>query len=95
MLLAGVYAVKISGLGDAILHGVANVGRRPSLNPLVHPLLEVHIFDYNQEVYGQRVSIEFVAKLRDEQKFASLPELVAQISQDVTQAKQEFACPTR
>ncbi len=95
MLLAGVYAVKIKGLGDAILYGVANVGRRPSLNPLVHPLLEVHIFDYHQEVYGQRVSIEFIAKLRDEKKFASLPELVVQIAQDVIHAKQELKCPIR
>ncbi len=92
MLLAGVYAVRIFGLTENALQGVANVGRRPSLNPLVHPLLEVHIFDYNQEVYGRRVRIEFVAKLRDEQKFATLPDLVAQIARDVEQAKQELRC---
>ncbi len=93
MLLAGVYAVKIRGLREQVLLGVANIGRRPSLNPLVHPLLEVHIFDYEEEVYGRRVSIEFVAKLRDEQKFATLAELIAQIACDVTQAKQELLCP--
>jgi riboflavin kinase/FMN adenylyltransferase len=94
MLLSGVYAVRVNGLGDRVLPGVANVGRRPSLNPLVHPLLEVHLFDYNHEVYGRRVRVEFVAKLRDEQKFAALPDLIAQIRHDVEHAKQELICPS-
>ncbi len=90
MLLSGVYAVKIHGLADNALHGVANVGRRPSLNPLVHPLLEVHVFDFQKDVYGQRVRVEFVTKLREERRFPSLAELVAQISQDVQNAKKEL-----
>ncbi len=82
MPLSGVYEVKIYGLGE-VKTGVANIGRRPTLNPLAHPLLEIYVLDFDREVYGQRVTVEFVRKIREEQKFASLDALKAQITLDV------------
>lgn len=83
MPLSGVYAVKVYGLDSQPKIGVANIGRRPTLNPLAHPLLEVYVFDYEGDAYQKRVSIEFIEKVRDEKKFASLDELKAQIAEDI------------
>lgn len=88
MPLSGVYAVKVHGLGTEPKTGVANVGRRPTVNPLAHPLLEVHVLDFNEEVYGKRVRIEFIRKIRAEKKFESLDALKAQIALDVAAVKQ-------
>ncbi len=87
LLIHGVYLVKVYGLDPLPHYGVANVGRRPSLNPLIHPLLEVFVFDWQKEVYGQRLCIEFMEKLRDEKKFSSLDALKAQIQNDIDNAK--------
>lgn len=89
--LSGVYAVRIWGLDEALVFsGVANVGRRPSMNPLSHPLLEVHVFDYQGDAYQKRVAIEFIEKIRDEQKFESLEALQAKIAEDVEEAKKRI-----
>lgn len=90
MPVSGVYAVKVHGLAENALPGVANVGRHPSLNPLAHPLLEVHIIDYNQEIYQHRLRVEFIRKIREEQKFTSITALKSQIEQDVVQVKQNL-----
>ncbi len=84
--LAGVYAVKVHGL-DKLKIGVANIGRRPSLNPLAHPLLEVYLLDYSEDAYRKRLTVEFVSKIRNEQKFTSLDALKAQINRDVQAVK--------
>lgn len=81
----GVYAVRIYGL-DQVRYGVANLGTRPTVNGL-RTLLEVHLFDFNEIIYGKFIRVEFLKKIRDEQKFNSLDELVAQIKQDVLAAK--------
>lgn len=83
MPLSGVYAVKVSGLDQAAKIGVANIGRRPTINPLLHPLLEVYVLDYQGEAYQKRICVEFLYKVRDEKKFASLDELKAQIAADI------------
>jgi len=85
--LAGVYAVKVQGIGDSFIYGVANVGTRPTVDG-TRSLLEVYLLDFNQDIYGYQLSVEFIAKLRDEQKFSSLEALKQQISQDVVMAKQ-------
>lgn len=82
----GVFAVRIHGLDDRVLIGVANIGQRPTLNGQQHRL-EVHVFDWQGDVYGARVTVELCHRLRTEQKFASLDALKAQIQQDVMQAK--------
>jgi riboflavin kinase/FMN adenylyltransferase len=83
----GVYAVRASVAGT-IRGGVANIGVRPTFEHRPRQrTLEVHIFDFEREIYGQDVELEFVKKLRAERKFASADELKAQIGQDLKAAK--------
>ena len=82
----GVYLVRVSGVSDTPRYGVANVGVRPTLDKLVSRL-EVHVLDFEQQCYGAHVTVAFLHKLREEQKFASLDELKQQIAQDIQQAK--------
>jgi len=79
--LSGVYAVRVHGLAEAPLAGVANLGTRPTVKGS-HKLLEVHLFDFDEDIYGRHVSVEFTHKLRDEKKFDSLDALKAQIAED-------------
>lgn len=85
-LRRGVYAVRITGLGAQIHYGVANLGVRPTVHG-VENRLEVHVFDFQREVYGQHLCVEPVQFIREEMKFASLEELTSQIAQDATQAR--------
>lgn len=87
--LQGVFAVKVHGLGHRPLSGVANLGTRPTVNG-VQLLLEVHLFDFKQVIYGKYVDVEFIAKIRDEQKFDSFELLKQQIQQDAEKARQVF-----
>lgn len=84
----GVFAVQIS-LDERTLYGVANIGNKPTFNG-TRALLEVHLFDFAQEIYGQFMHVELIKKLRDEQKFETLTQLTAQIATDVAAAKQCF-----
>ncbi|RZM85237.1 bifunctional riboflavin kinase/FAD synthetase [Pseudoalteromonas rubra] len=84
----GVFAVRVR-VHDTLYHGVANVGTKPTLNGK-QALLEVHIFGFDQEIYGQFIKVELLHKLRDEQKFESLQQLTEQIAQDVIAAKHFF-----
>jgi len=79
--LSGVFAVRVHGLATGALAGVANLGTRPTVKGS-HKLLEVHLFDFDEEIYGRHVSVEFVHKIRDEKKFDSLDALKAQIGRD-------------
>lgn len=90
--LWGVYAVRVHGLGDAPRAGVASLGRRPVVQGR-EPLLETHIFDFSGDLYGRRLCIEFVAKLRDELNFPDLPALVAQMDRDAARAREILAHP--
>ena len=89
--ILGVFVVKIAGLGDRILNGVANVGHRPTVNG-TRVLLEVHIFDFNETIYGHTIEVEFIHKLRDEKKFASFEDLKEQILLDATRAREFLKC---
>lgn len=85
----GIFAVRVGlGEGACLWPGVASVGVRPTVNELAQPLLEVHLFDFHGNLYGQRMAVEFVAKLRDEQKFAGLEPLKAQMALDATMARE-------
>ena len=86
----GIYAVRVLGIG-APRPGVASAGLRPTVDDSGRWLLEVHLFDFAQEVYGQLVQVEFLQKLRDEEKFDSLAELTAAIAHDSEQARALFA----
>ena len=88
--VSGVYAVTLSGIGDHAIDGVANIGKRPTVDG--HNLqLEVHLFDFEQNIYGEQVCVEFKHKLREEQRFESFEALKQQIVKDSEQAKQFFA----
>ncbi|MBV1879790.1 MAG: bifunctional riboflavin kinase/FAD synthetase [Pseudomonadales bacterium] len=87
----GVYAVEIEGL-DKTYQGVANVGLRPTLKEqTVRPILEVHLFDFNRDIYGKSVTVVFRKKIRDEKKFSGLDELKAAIHDDMTSARDYFS----
>lgn len=88
--LAGVFAVEVAGLGPGLLPGVASVGTRPSIGG-TEPLLEVHLFDFDREIYGHHIEVQFVARLRDELKFPDLPALQRQMHQDAADARRILA----
>jgi riboflavin kinase/FMN adenylyltransferase len=83
---SGIFAVRVHGIGPDALPAVASVGTRPTVGG-TEPLLEVHLFDFDGDLYGRRIDVEFVAKLRNEEKFADLPALVAQMHRDAVQAR--------
>lgn len=85
--LHGVYAVRVSGGGLSSAAGVANVGVRPTVNDGMLANLEVHLFDFDGDLYGERLSVEFMTKLRDEKKFESLDALKAAIAADQQAAR--------
>jgi len=89
--LAGIFAVEVE-LEEtrAVLRGAASVGRRPTVRENAPPLLEVHLFDWNGELYGRHLRVKFLRKLRDEKKYAGLDALKSAIAQDVAQAKDYF-----
>lgn len=85
----GIFAVRV-GLGDSECSwpGVASLGVRPTVNQVSEPLLEVHLFDFDGDLYGQRMAVEFVAKLRDEEKFDGLEPLKVQMALDSRMARE-------
>ncbi|MEF9943545.1 MAG: riboflavin kinase, partial [Burkholderiaceae bacterium] len=89
--LHGVYTVRVHGLGPVPINGVASVGLRPTVTADGHWLIEVHLFDFAEQVYGRLVRVEFVHKLRDEEKYESLAELIAAIERDAVRARQLLA----
>jgi riboflavin kinase/FMN adenylyltransferase len=89
--LAGIFAVRVHGLGTAPRAGVASLGVRPTVKEGAKPLLEVFIFDFDEAVYGRRVKVEFLCKLRDEERYADLDTMTRQIRADVAQAREYFA----
>jgi riboflavin kinase/FMN adenylyltransferase len=85
--LWGILAVRVSGPGFVGYPAVVSLGTRPTVNG-VEPLLEVHLFDYSGDLYGQYLSVDFVRWLRPERKFESLEALVAQMHRDAAQARE-------
>ena len=88
--LLGVYAVRVEGLDGRIYPGVANVGTRPVFNGK-QVLLEVHMLDFSRDIYGRHLRVNFHHRIRPEQNFASVQELVAQIRRDVERTRLFFA----
>src|SRR5918992_6407584 len=85
--LSGIFAVEVDGLG----RGVASLGLRPTVNPVPLPLLEVHLFDWDGELYGAHLRVRFLKKLREEQKYDGLESLKAAIAGDAQDARAYFA----
>lgn len=87
--IKGVFVVEVVW-NSQTFYGVANIGNKPTLNG-VKPVLEVNIFNFDQQVYGQRLSIKPLSKIRDEQKFESIEQLISQIKLDVATAKSKLS----
>ncbi len=90
--LRGVFAVELFGIEGEPLPGVANLGTRPTVGGM-RTLLEVHLFDFDGDIYGHHVHVDFLLKLRDERRFDSFDQLTAQILRDAGQARAFFAGP--
>jgi riboflavin kinase/FMN adenylyltransferase len=88
--VAGIFAVRVAGLSAGLLPGVASVGTRPTVDG-VTPLLEVHVFDFNRDIYGRYIEVQFVRRLRDELKFPDLPSLQRQMHKDAEAARRVLA----
>lgn len=84
--ISGVFRVRVK-LNEQFYDGVANIGRRPTVDGSLKLSLEVHLFDFNQSIYGEFIHVFFIEKLRDEKKFSSVDELINQIHQDIERAK--------
>lgn len=84
--LSGIYATRVHGVGDAPWPSVSSLGTRPTVNGR-EPLLEAHLFDFHGDLYGRRIEVEFVAKLREELKFDDLDTMVEQIHRDADDAR--------
>jgi len=86
----GVYAVNVI-LNEKEYQGMMNIGRRPTVdNPDAGISLEVHIFDFNEDIYNKVITVKFLKRMRDEVKFASTDELIAQLHEDKTKINQYF-----
>ena len=88
--LCGIFAVELNGLDGCRLPGVASLGVRPTVKTNGAATLEVHVFDFHERIYGAHVRVDFLHKLRDEEKYPDLPTLIAQIERDVVDAKNYF-----
>ncbi|MFM1806189.1 MAG: hypothetical protein RL212_448 [Pseudomonadota bacterium] len=86
----GIFIAQVHGLSDNPLPAVASLGQRPTVDDSGRYLLEVHIFNFNQSVYGKLVRIELLEKIRDEAKYNDLETLKNAIDQDATAAKNYF-----
>ena len=86
----GIFAVRVHGLDGGSRDAVASVGSRPTFNGS-KPLLEVHVFDFDSDIYGRYIHVDFIARLRDQQKFDSADELVAQMHVDADNARSILA----
>jgi riboflavin kinase / FMN adenylyltransferase len=89
--LRGVFAVQVEGLDASPLDGVANIGNRPTLQGDNRFVLEVHLFDFDRDIYGEQVSVHFIKYLRGEEKFESFEALRVQILEDARQAREYLA----
>jgi len=88
--LQGIFAVQVTGLGDAPVAGAASLGVRPTVKSGAKPVLEVHLLDFQGDIYGRRLQVHFLKKLRDEAKYADLAALVEAIRRDVDTTRQFF-----
>lgn len=88
--LSGIFVVRVRIEGGEMREGVASLGVRPTVELGGRPVLEVHLFDFAQEIYGRHLHVDFLHKLRDEMKFSGLESLTQQIALDVEHAKEWF-----
>lgn len=88
--LQGIFVTELYGIGDSALPGVASIGTRPTVGG-TRALLEVHLFDFDEDIYGRYVNIGFMKKLRDEEKYDDMKTLRRQIERDIEDGRAWFA----
>jgi riboflavin kinase/FMN adenylyltransferase len=88
--LTGIFVVECEGAADGALRGVASLGRRPTVKAHGAPVLEVHLLDFEGDLYRRHLRVSFLHKLRDEERFADLATLARQIARDVEEARAFF-----
>ena len=89
--LSGMFAVQVAGVSDSLLPAVANVGVRPTVGDLSKAILEVHLLDFEGDLYRRNIRVLFREKLRNEIKFDGIDALSEQISRDIAQARRFFS----
>jgi riboflavin kinase / FMN adenylyltransferase len=87
---SGIFTAQVLGLGDKPLPAVASLGVRPTVEDQGRVLLETHIFDYNQDIYGKIITVELLEKIRDEAKYSDLDTLTKAIASDAAHARNYF-----
>ncbi|OGS90939.1 MAG: riboflavin biosynthesis protein RibF [Gallionellales bacterium GWA2_60_18] len=88
--LSGIFVVQVHAEGMGVLQGAASLGIRPTVKRDGRPVLEVHLFEFAQQIYGRHLRVEFLQKLREEEKYPDATALVRQIALDVENAKRWF-----
>ena len=88
--LGGIFAVELAGVAEQPLKGAASLGVRPTVKENGAPVLEVFLIDFDRDIYGRHVQVNFLHKLRNEEKYPDLETLKAQIGRDVENAKSFF-----
>lgn len=88
--VAGIFVVNAHAEGLGVLQGVASLGVRPTVKQNDKPVLEAHLFEFSQQIYGRHLRVEFLQKLREEEKYPDLAALTRQIATDVEQARKWF-----
>lgn len=90
----GIFAVRVCGLRNTPLEAVASVGSRPTFNG-TKPILEVHLFDFNEDIYGRYIHVDFISRLRGQVKYDEVAELVAQMHRDADDARAALAAAAK
>lgn len=88
--LHGIFAVRVSMAGNMLVDGVASLGQRPTVEG-DHDLLEVHLFDFDKDIYGEHISVHFFAKIREEERFSGLEAMIRQMRVDERHARHIMA----
>ena len=88
--LSGIFAVQVHGVGSRVVRGVASLGVRPTVKVKGEALLEVYLFEFDQDIYGRHLKVDFLHKLRDEEKYSDLETLRLQIGRDVQNTRDFF-----
>ncbi|MDX1518316.1 MAG: bifunctional riboflavin kinase/FAD synthetase [Woeseiaceae bacterium] len=88
--VSGIFAVRVSGLADSSIDGVASVGTRPTFDG-TKPILEVYLFDFSADIYGEYIHVDFIAQLREQKRYESVDDLVAQMHIDADNARDVLA----
>jgi riboflavin kinase/FMN adenylyltransferase len=86
----GIFAVRVNGLDGGPHDAVASVGSRPTFAG-TKPILEVHLFDFDEDIYGKYIHVDFIAWLREQEKFDMVEDLVAQMDVDADNARSALA----